>query len=81
MADILLLRHIVGNGSVGMVVLPFVALCREKSVLMEKLLEPTGKLVRNHFGVEGSRKIVQADTGMKLCRIFFEVVTSCHQNL
>lgn len=62
-ADILILRHIVNQGRVCLVVLPFIALCREKSIHMEKLLEPTEKCVQNHYGMEGSNQIFRPSTG------------------
>ncbi|GMH38125.1 hypothetical protein BSKO_06009 [Bryopsis sp. KO-2023] len=68
-SDTLMLRHIIHQGRVCLVVLPFISLCREKARHLEKLLEPTGKIVRNHFGVEGSREIFRPDTGVLVCTI------------
>ena len=68
-AEILMLRRIMSTSSIGMLVLPFVALCSEKANQLESLLIPLQKKIRRFYGSKNSPVIFKRDTGILVCTI------------
>lgn len=50
-AEILMLRRLVTTGRTAMLVMPFVSLCDEKTIHLERLLKPLEKWVPRCFAV------------------------------
>ena len=70
--EILLLRQILSTGRPALLVLPFVALCAEKSAHLRKILSPLGKEVREEYGAKGSlplAHLLSPETGAIVCTI------------
>ena len=57
-AEVLMLRRIAATNRPAMLVLPFVALCAEKSASLSRLLAPLGKEVREFYGGNHSHAAV-----------------------
>ncbi|XP_024542477.1 helicase and polymerase-containing protein TEBICHI-like isoform X1 [Selaginella moellendorffii] len=67
-AEILMLKRVLATGKMAMLVLPYVALCSEKTEHLEAVLEHVGKRVRGYFGTHGT-KTLPPDTSLAVCTI------------
>ncbi|KAL9251231.1 Helicase and polymerase-containing protein, partial [Drosera capensis] len=67
-AEILMLRHVIGTEKMALLVLPYVSICAEKAEHLESLLEPLGKHVRSYYGNQGGGVLLK-DTSVAVCTI------------
>eukprot|EP00210_Caulerpa_lentillifera_P002913 g2781.t1 len=68
-SEILMLRRLHSTGKAAMLILPFVALCTEKSHQLDQLLRPINKQIKRFYGTHNSRIIISESTGILVCTI------------